>query len=166
MLSRGYITTSSDPSVPYVAHDPMTSTVHSSNYHIIRSICTIRCTWPPDLHCALKQILQRRCIPTSIARLCSWYQSSCDASSFLSADAVLFGRMLSKNCFIAPSDPSSLECMGCDHRVRCLRLSLLDVMIDCHASRSMCKSDSLSFQIVFWSVPSIVGISLESGIRH
>ena len=28
-------------------------------------------------------------------------------SSFLSADAVLFGRMLSKNCFNAPSDPSS-----------------------------------------------------------
>ena len=50
------------------------------------------------------------------------------------------------------------ECTGSDHCVRCLLLSLLEVVIDRHASRSMWKSDSLSFQIVFWSV-SIVVIS-------
>jgi hypothetical protein len=49
-----------------------------------------------------------------------------------------------------------LECTWSDHCVRCLLLSLLEVVIDRHSSRSMWKSDSLSFQIVFWSVSIVV----------
>ena len=124
-------------------------------YHIIRSICTIRCMWHYDPHCALKQIPQRHCIPTSIARLCSWYQLSCGASSFLSADAGLLGECCQSIALMRLLIRPRWECMGCDHCVRRPLLSLLEVMIDRHASRSMWKSDSLSFQIVFWSVSNV-----------